>query len=69
MSLLASSKHSENENSNTFFSVDLVQMAHSHIMYVTFKYFLEAIESDAIKCTNSKENLRNLARVYALTEL
>lgn len=47
--------------------MDMVSMANSHIMYVTFKYFCEAIEK--IKCPNSKEHLRNLARVYALTEI
>lgn len=44
-------------------------MSHAHIMYVTYKYFLEAIESDKLKCPKNKENLRNLARILALTEL
>lgn len=66
---LFTSKLSENEKVNSAFSVDMIQMAHSHIMYVTFKFFLEHIENHAYKCPKVKENLRILARIYALTEL
>lgn len=66
---LFNSKHSENENINSLFAVDVVQMAHSHIMYVTFKYFIASIESTGFKCPNIKASLYNLAKIYALTEL
>jgi len=66
---LATSKLSENEKVNSAFSVDMVGMANAHIMYVTFKYFLNHIENHQYKCPKIKENLKNLARVYALTEL
>ena len=44
-------------------------MAHSHIMYVTFKFFVDGIEKTPFKCPKVKENLRHLARLYALYEL
>jgi len=44
-------------------------MAHAHIMYVTFNIFLNHIETHGYKCPKIKENLKNLARIYALTEL
>lgn len=44
-------------------------MANSHIMYVTFKFFMEHIETHPYKCPKVKENLRILARIFALTEL
>ena len=69
MGLLASSGASENEKLNTFFAVEVVAMASAHIMYLTFKYFMQSIEETGFKCPNVKENLYNLARVFALTEL
>ena len=65
---LFQSKHSNNENINTHFAVDIVAMAQSHVVYVTFKYCLEMIER-SFKCEANKENMKNLLRVFALTEL
>jgi hypothetical protein len=42
-------------------------MAHSHIMYVTFKIFREAIAK--LKCGGLKAVMSNLARTYALYEI
>lgn len=61
---------SENERVHTLFAVDIVAMTHAHIIYMTFKIFVESIEQPgAFKCPNLKENLRNLARMFALNEL
>ncbi len=65
---LFQSKHSEAENVNTLFSMDIISMAQSHVIYVTFKYCLEMIEK-SFKCEKNKENMRNLVRVFALTEI
>ncbi len=69
MTKLFTSKHSENENINSVYSLEVIQMAHAHIMYVTFKNFLTHLESHAYKCPKVKENLVLLAKVYALHEL
>ena len=63
------SPESENEKVNALYGIDIVSMAHAHIMLVTFKYFLQTIEGDSIKCPKNKENLLNLARVYVMHEL
>lgn len=47
----------------------MIKMAQAHIMYVTFKFFLEHIENHPYKCPKVKENLSILARIYALHEL
>jgi acyl-CoA oxidase len=65
----ATSKLSENEKVNTALSMDLVKMAHTHIMYVTFTNFVRHIETHPYSCPKIKENLYILARIYALTEL
>lgn len=45
-------------------------MTHAHIIYMTFKIFRRKIEKEgAFKCPNLKENLLNLARMFALNEL
>ena len=44
-------------------------MTHSHIMYVTFKNFINHIENHSYKCPKVRENLSLLARVLALQEL
>ena len=69
MSLFDNSKESENEKLNSLYGVEVVSMAHSHIMYLTFKYFLQSIEQSVFKCPKIKENLLNLAKVYALSEI
>ncbi len=66
---LTESKLSENEKTNSVFGVDLVSISRDHIKYVTFKFFLQSIENSNFKCQNLKNNLANLAKVYALTEL
>ena len=63
---LFTSKLSENEKVNSGFSVDMIKMAQAHIMYVTFKFFLEHIEQHPYQCSKLKENLSILARIYAL---
>jgi hypothetical protein len=61
---------SENERVNTLFAVDIVQMAQSHMIYVAFKIFREAIENPAtFKCPNLRTHMLNLARVFAIHEL
>jgi len=54
---LFTSKLSENENINSVYALDVIQMTHSHIMYVTFKNFITHIENDSFKCPKVKENL------------
>lgn len=49
-SKLGSSKASEVENVNSLYAVDIVSMAHSHMMYVTFKIFREYIDKTQFKC-------------------
>jgi len=62
------SKASENEKVNSLFATDIVSMSYSHIIYVTFKLMREYTESK-IKCPKAKENINNLARLLAITEL
>lgn len=69
MDKLAASKSSDNEKVNSFYAVEITQMAHSHILLVTFKIFQEYIESDKIKCPKIKENLTNLAKLLGIVEL
>lgn len=53
---------------NSLLAVDLVQMAKAHIVYVVFKSFRHEIEH-SIKCPQLKENMTNLAKLYALHDL
>ena len=54
---------------NSLYGIEVVSMAHSHIMYLTFKYFMQSIEQSVSKCPHIKENLLNLAKLYALSEI
>lgn len=69
VSKLNASQLSENEKKNSVFTMDIIKMAHAHVMYVTFKNFLSHIETHPYTCNNVKDILSKLARVYALTEL
>jgi acyl-CoA oxidase len=61
---------SENERVNSLYSTDIVAMAQSHIMYVTFKIFRSAVEDQSkIKCNGVRKNLQLLLKVFALSEL
>lgn len=44
-------------------------MAHAHIMYVTFKNFIDHIETTNYNSHKIKDNLYLLAKIYALHEL
>ncbi len=63
---------SDNERVHSLFSVDIVQMAQAHIMYVVFKLFRQALEDGAhhkIKCNGIKKNMTLLLRLFALYEM
>jgi acyl-CoA oxidase len=66
---LASSKASENENINSIYSMELVNAARAHIMYVGFRMFRDGIQKANFKCPKITENLKNLLLVYGLNEL
>lgn len=59
----------ESERNNSLYSVDIVSMANTHILFLVFKLFRAWVESPAIKCGGIRKNLLNLLRLYALTEL
>ena len=59
----------EVERVNSLYSVDIVAMAHAHMIYVVFKLFRAWIEDPKIKCGGIRKNLQNLLRLLALTEL
>jgi len=59
----------EAERNNSLYSVDIVSMAQTHILFVVFKLFRAWIDSPAIKCGGIKTNFKNLLRLFALTEL
>jgi acyl-CoA oxidase len=65
----ALSKLSDNEKVNSALAIDLVKMAHAHIMYVTLVNFITHIKTHPYTCQKVKDNLTILARIYALTEL
>jgi hypothetical protein len=60
---------SEAERNNSLYSVDIVSMTQTHILFVVFKLFRQWIESPAIKCGGIRKNMQNLLRLFALTEL
>jgi acyl-CoA oxidase len=59
----------EAERNNSLYSVDIVSMTQTHMLFVVFKLFRAWSESAEIKCNGIKKNLQNLLRLYALTEL
>lgn len=67
MTVYSNSKVTENEKVNSLYAMDIVQMSHSHIMFVTFKLMREKIET--IKCSKAREHINNLAKILAITEL
>lgn len=61
---------SENERVHSLLAVDLVSMAHAHIMLLAFNLFKAAVENPATyKCGNLRETMKDLARLFALNEL
>jgi len=62
---------SDNERVHSLFSVDIVQMAQAHIMYIVFKLFRQAIEDGVhkINCNGIKKNMTLLLRLYALHDI
>jgi hypothetical protein len=70
MQRINTSKASENEKVNTIFAMDIINMAHSHMMYVTFKLFREKFEkTEPFKCPNVTANMILLAKLYGLWEI
>ena len=59
----------ESERNNSLYSVDIVSMAQTHILFYVFKLFRKWVESPAIKCNGIRKNLINLLKLFALTEL
>ena len=67
---LATAKISENEKVNSVFAVDIVAMAHAHIMYVTFSAFKKGVTGDQyFGCQNLKKHLSTLAKLFGVYEL
>lgn len=64
---LAQSKATENEKINTLFASDIVQMSHSHMIYVVFQIFMQKIAT--IQCPKVKAHLEDMARIFALHQL
>lgn len=64
MDLCGKSQEPEVEKINAIYAQDIVRMAHSHIMYVTFKIFRDTLGS--YKCPNVRLHMENIARLYAL---
>ncbi|TNV82173.1 hypothetical protein FGO68_gene6753 [Halteria grandinella] len=61
---------SENERVHSLAAVDIVGMAHSHILYVAYQIFCANISQlGSIKCPNLRGHLQDLGRLYALSEL
>ena len=63
---------SDNERVNSLFSVDIVQMAQAHIIYIVFKLFRKAVEDGGelkIKCNGIKKNMTLLLRLLALYDI
>ena len=60
----------DNELVHSLLAVDLVSMAQAHMMYVVFQIFRSTVEKpDTFKCPKIRENMQDLARLFALTEL
>ena len=59
----------ESERNNSLYSVDIVSMTQTHIMFLVFKLFRSWVESPAIKCNGIRKNMMNLLKLLALTEL
>lgn len=62
-------KISKKDFTNTRYALDIVKASQTHIRYVTFWFFRQAVESDKIKCPNVRENLKNLCLLYGLNHL
>ena len=59
----------ESERNNSLYSVDIVSMAQTHILFLVFKLFRQWVESPAIKCNGVRKSMMNLLKLFALTEL
>ena len=63
------SKASENEKTNSLFTMDIIEMTRNHMVYLAFKVFKNAIETGSIKCKRAQEHLKNLAILFGLIDV
>ena len=60
---------SKKDFTNTRYALEIIRASKTHIKYVTFWFFKQAVESDKIKCKGVKQNLTNLCMLYGLNQL
>ena len=54
---------------NRYIFQDIVEIANTHIRYLSFFYFMKKVTSGDIKCKNLKGILRDLCMLYGLSNL
>lgn len=52
---------------NVINGIDVVHVSQTHINYVTFWMFKDAISGDKIKCPKNKRNMQNMLKIFGLT--